>query len=148
MELEDRLPTRLQQRARTATHGSTSGRRTTIALSFALLLFVMLVHSGALLAQEPRGRAAFERHVLPVLKTYCADCHSRANADQRWTFDGYMQLAPGFGRADGLAAFPLRRQHRQPARDLMSVFALPVTRGVRGCLKTPVGRRLRTYYTA
>lgn len=39
------------------------------------------------------GRADFQHDVLPVLQTFCADCHTQKTSGDRWAFDRYEKYA-------------------------------------------------------
>jgi hypothetical protein len=43
-------------------------------------------------ADEPPGRATYERQVAPFLQKYCADCHGEATREHRWSWE----TAPGY----------------------------------------------------
>jgi hypothetical protein len=51
--------------------------------------FTMVVALSPARAQEPKARDAFQRHVVPLLEHYCADCHMNENAEAGIVLDRF-----------------------------------------------------------
>ena len=50
-------------------------------------LFLIFASASMIAAEESVKLAEYKRTALPVLKTYCGDCHGADNSDGRWAFD-------------------------------------------------------------
>jgi hypothetical protein len=73
------------------------------------------IFSNACWADDSLGQADWKQSVLPTLRTYCGDCHSRENHADRWSFDLYTSYAEI--RAD--------QKSWQKAQQLVSSHVMP-----------------------
>jgi hypothetical protein len=84
-----------------------------------LLFFAFL--SAWCKAGEPLEQATYDREVLPLLRKYCAQCHTVDSSDGRWAFDRYVRHAEllsdqkSWGKAQQLVVNHLMPPHGEPA---------------------------------
>lgn len=73
------------------------------------------------IADEYFGLAKYEREVVPVLREFCADCHTRGTSEGRWAFDGYTSYAEliadqqAWGKAQQFVANHIMPPHGEQA---------------------------------
>jgi hypothetical protein len=85
-----------------------------------ILLFLAFV-SARCEADEPLVHAAYTREVLPLLRKYCAECHTVDSSEGRWAFDRYARHTDliadqkAWGNAQQLVTNHIMPPHGEPA---------------------------------
>ncbi len=85
-----------------------------------VLLFLAFV-SARCESDEPLGHAAYTREVLPLLRKYCAECHTVDSSEGRWAFDCYARHSDlladqkAWDKAQQLVVNHIMPPHGEPA---------------------------------